>query len=373
MDHTLRRYGLWDKLITDRGPQFASQVMQGIHKKLGITSALSTAYHPQTDGQTERYNQELEQYLRIFCNYRQDDWVDHLPFAEICHNIRIHSATGTSPFGLLHGYEARFYPSINPTSNIPAVEDRLKLLKELREEVKSSLERAAQIMREQHGNHLMQMPAFKVGDKVLLDGKNIKTTRPKAKLTDKRHGPFEIAEVIGPVNYKLKLPQDWRIHPVFHANLLLPYTETEEHGPNFPHEPDELDEEEVDGKQYDLEEILDSKKVGNTAKYFAKWLDYPPSENSWVYRSWLSPDSLHLIDEFHAKNPDAYNPAQPSLAPARPPQRRQGRKRAPRKRTVRGVNFNDILGQMHTHAGNVLQAQAHLKEGVMSRTVSFWY
>jgi hypothetical protein len=215
----------------------------------------------------------------------------------------------------------------------------------------------------------MKMPTFKVGDLVHLDGKNLKTTRPKAKLADKRHGPFKIAEVIGPVNYKLKLPVGWRIHPVFHANLLTPYTETEAHGPNYPHPPKDIDEAETAVKEYDIEEILDSKKSGNTVKFLAKWLDYPPSENSWVYRTWMSPESLHLIDDFYAKYPNAYRPPEPTLAP----QRRPGRKSAPQKRTIRGVNFNKVLGQMYTHAGDVLQAQAHLKEGVMSRTISFWY
>ena len=80
-------------MISDRGPQFASKVMKGIYNKLGITSALSTAYHPQTDRETERYNQEFEQYLRVFCNYRQDDWVKWIPYAEFSHNARTNSAT----------------------------------------------------------------------------------------------------------------------------------------------------------------------------------------------------------------------------------------------------------------------------------------
>jgi transposase InsO family protein len=78
--------GVMEQLISDRGPQFASQISQHIFKTLGIKSTMSTAYHPQTNGQTERFNQELEQYLRVFCDYRQDDWVKWLPIAQFAHN-----------------------------------------------------------------------------------------------------------------------------------------------------------------------------------------------------------------------------------------------------------------------------------------------
>ncbi|TFY55573.1 hypothetical protein EVG20_g9269, partial [Dentipellis fragilis] len=75
IDKIYRHYGLWDRLISDRGPQYAGKVMRGVFDELHIKSALSTAYHPQTDGESERFNQEFEQYLHVFCNYRQDDWV----------------------------------------------------------------------------------------------------------------------------------------------------------------------------------------------------------------------------------------------------------------------------------------------------------
>lgn len=339
-----RRYGLWDKMISDRGPQFASKVMQAVHAKLGITSALSTAYHPQTDGETERYNQELEQYLRVFCNYRQDDWVKYLPFAEFSHNSRIHSATGKSPFELLHGFKPRLYPSLNPTSNIPSVEDRLTNLERLREEVQASLTTAAEIMKRNNGDVTKKGITFKVGDKVLLDGKNLKTTRPKAKLSDKHHGPFEVTDVLGPVNYRLKLPPTWRIHPVFHAALLLPYVETEAHGPNFPSNPPELID---DKEEYDVETILDSRATRNKrgVQYLVKWLDYPSSDNSWEPSSNLT-KALPLIEEFHRRHPNAYS------------------KPLPRLRTL-GVTVNDIWART-----SALQAQAHPKEGVLSRIAS---
>ena len=96
-------HGLPDSIISDRGPTFASNMMKEINNLLGIKTKLSTAYHPQTDGQTERTNQELEQYLRMFVSQRQDDWVDWLPMAEFAHNNNTHSATKQTPFFLNSG------------------------------------------------------------------------------------------------------------------------------------------------------------------------------------------------------------------------------------------------------------------------------
>jgi hypothetical protein len=102
-DHIFKEHGLPKKVISDRGSQFVSRFMKGLYQTLGIEANPSTAYHPQTDGQTERVNQELEEYLRIYVNKRQNDWVDWLPIAQFCHNDRSHSATGFSPFMITTG------------------------------------------------------------------------------------------------------------------------------------------------------------------------------------------------------------------------------------------------------------------------------
>ncbi len=102
-DHVYAKHGMPRVVISDHGPQFVSKFMKELYRLLNITPNASTAWHPQTDGQTERVNQEVEKYLRIFVNYRQDDWTDWLPLAEFAHNNRIHSATGKSPFMILYG------------------------------------------------------------------------------------------------------------------------------------------------------------------------------------------------------------------------------------------------------------------------------
>ena len=120
--------------------------MRETWKKLDVQQSLSTAFHPQTDGETERVNQEVEQYLRVFCIYQQDNWADLLPFAEFAHNIHAHSATGRSPFQIWYGLQPEFLPPINFASHIPSVEERLKTLNPLRADVSAALKIAAEVM-----------------------------------------------------------------------------------------------------------------------------------------------------------------------------------------------------------------------------------
>src|ERR1700709_2542956 len=131
------RFGLYDKLISDRGPQFASKCAKELGRLLDYEVALSVAYHPQTDGQTERLNQELETYLRIYCRTDPHSWSKNLPLAEFTHNHRTHETQKQSPFFLLYGYEPHALPTTLSTSPVPAVEDRIKNIQKVREEALS--------------------------------------------------------------------------------------------------------------------------------------------------------------------------------------------------------------------------------------------
>jgi len=102
-DNVWKLHGLPESIISDRGPQFAAGLMRKLNEMLGIKSKLSTVFHPQTDRQTERVNQELEQYLRIFINHRQEQWPEWLGTAEFAYNNKAHSSTRTSPFKANYG------------------------------------------------------------------------------------------------------------------------------------------------------------------------------------------------------------------------------------------------------------------------------
>ncbi|ESK81286.1 hypothetical protein Moror_8459 [Moniliophthora roreri MCA 2997] len=219
-------------------------------RQLSIKHSMSTAFHPQTNGETERVNQEIEVYLRAFCSKEQTRWKEYLPLAKFAHNNRTHSVLKKSPFFMMMGYHPRLLPTIFEKTMIPLVEERLQELKRIREETTSLLELARQQMMRREKQKL---DMFEEGQRVWLEAKNLATGYPSKKLAPKREGLFEILEVLGPVTYKLDLPHQWKIHPVFHAALLSPFKETEAHRPSFTEPPLDL----IEGfEEYEVEAVI---------------------------------------------------------------------------------------------------------------------
>ena len=270
------RFGLFDKVISDRGPQFASSFARELGKLLHYDLSLSTAYHPQSDGETERVNQEVETYLRIFCGNNPASWSESIFHAEFAHNHHPHSVTSQSPFYLMMGYEPRALPSVISDTSIPAVETRLKTLSTARNEALATHELARQVMssRSRRG-----FKPFVKGDKVWLEARNLKRLIINPKFTPKREGPFTITKVLSPIVYQLQLPKTWKIHPVFHASLLSPYRENEVHGKNFPAPPPDL----IDGEEeYKIEKIICHCGTPTTRSFLIQWKGYSAEEDSWV-------------------------------------------------------------------------------------------
>jgi hypothetical protein len=122
------RLSLPDKIISDRDSLFTLNLFQELGKLLGVKLAMSTAYHPQTDGETKQVNQELEIYLRTFCSNEPDTWKRYLPTTEFAHNQKTHSAVKHSPFYLMMGYKPLGLPTTFPKMNVPEAEKRLTAL-----------------------------------------------------------------------------------------------------------------------------------------------------------------------------------------------------------------------------------------------------
>ena len=129
LNNVFKRFGLHDTLISDCGPQFALAFARELAHLLKYDIQLSTAYHPQTDGQTKQTNQELEIYLRIFCANNPSSWAQFLSTTKFHHNSTPHSSTKKSLFSLLYGYEPHSYPPLRKTF-LPALETRLTVLDE---------------------------------------------------------------------------------------------------------------------------------------------------------------------------------------------------------------------------------------------------
>jgi hypothetical protein len=224
---------------------------------------------------------------------------------EFAHNARTHSATGHSPFQVWYGYQPDFIPPLNFATTIPTVEDRLRSLDQIRNEVTAALKVAAETMKRSGPAVLSNV--FKEGDLVWLEGTNIHTTHPKAKLAPRRHGPFKVLYSTA-TNTKLLLPKSWRIHPMFHNSLISPYKETTAHGPNYTRPPPDIVEGE--DEHYEVETVLQSRLTPNRrgVQYLVKWKGYPDSENSWLPASGMK-HATDLVQQFHAKNPRSPKPS----------------------------------------------------------------
>jgi len=288
LENLYKRFGLPDKIISDRGPQFASKAFKELLKLLGIKSALSTAYHPQTDGTTERVNQEIEAYLSIYCASHPEEWPQALHSLEFTHNNRRHADRLHTPFELMFGESPIAIPLSFENTKYPSIEDKMTTLLRNREEALAAHELARSRMAERRKS---TFTPFKKGDKVWLDSRHLKTIYHK-KMKPKREGPFLITEVLGPVTYRLKLPTSWRIHNVFHATLLRPYKENEIYGENYTEPPPEL----LEGEEvYEVETILNHRKRGRGYQYYVKWRGYPISDASWEPEHVFSDDGDTLI------------------------------------------------------------------------------
>ncbi|XP_061485300.1 uncharacterized protein LOC133385725, partial [Rhineura floridana] len=222
LTQVFRLHSLPDHLISDRGAQFTAWFWQALFRALNVQIHLSSAHHPQSDGQTERTNATVEQYLRCYTCFQQDNWVDLLPLAEFAYNNSVHASTRQTPFFASYGYHPRFFPSVRPPSPVPAADVMLQELQALQAVLKEQLEQAKDAYKRFADRHRQPGPPLKVGDWVWLSTKFLRSQRPSHKLEARNAGSFRITQQINPVAFRLQLPASFRIHPVFHRSLLTP-------------------------------------------------------------------------------------------------------------------------------------------------------
>ena len=273
-------------------------------KLMGTQLNLSTAFHPQSDGQTERANRTLEEMLRSYVSYRQNDWDLFLPALEFAYNNSKNPSTGFTPFFLNHGYDpivpsALLKPPVTPA---PAVSDFVSAQASALAQAKDAIIAAQD--RQKHQADKSRRPApFKVGDKVLLSTEHISIAahrnRPSKKLEPQAIGPFEIIAKHNDNAFELDLPPTMKHYPVFNADLLRPYHESL---PEFSHRtPPKPPPEIVNGQEeWEVEEILDYKIIGRTPKWLVKWKGYSEDDATWEPRRNLV-NASEAIAQFEAK------------------------------------------------------------------------
>lgn len=297
-----RLHGLPNDIVSDRDTRFTSNWWATLMQLLDIRRKLSTAFHPQTDGQTERLNQEIEAYLRAFCTYEQDNWFDLLPMCEYAYNNSVTSATKLSPFYANYGYNPRtnWLADVEPKNPSSAL--YAHYLKATHDRVAQTLtetrERMGKYFNKKRGE---QPPEIKVGCKVLIDGRNFKPKRPSKKLSAKKYGPFEVLKKIGNRAFRVELPPEMRIHNVFHVDLLELYRPSKIQGRKQAAPPPP--EIEGDDEYYHVEAIIDSEKRDSGVHYLVKWSGYSIDESTYLPYEELT-SCLHLLRKFHKENPE---------------------------------------------------------------------
>ncbi|KAI7936611.1 hypothetical protein MJO28_015510 [Puccinia striiformis f. sp. tritici] len=278
-----RLHGLPDRIISDRGSTFTSKFWLAFMKTLNIKAATSTAYHPQTDGQTERMNQVLEDYLRHFVNYHQTDWADKLDMAEFSLNNMHSSSSGTS-------------------SADKVVQD----LQEIQEKAKLSIIAAKEKQAYYYDQHRRPTPIYQPGDLVMLTRKFIQTRRPNSKLDYRHLGPFAVIKMVGERAVHLDITEHYPLlHPVFNVALLIPYKDPSSNAhrtsdPNVPpNHSSSIDQ--IDWNFFG--EVLDyrSRRKGSD-EYLIQWAHATPAQDRWLSLN-IIPKSLHnTLIHFHQTN-----------------------------------------------------------------------
>jgi hypothetical protein len=308
-----RVHGLPSDIVSDRDTRFTSQLWVSLCKLIGIKLKMSTAFHPQTDGSTERVNQTLEQYLRIFCLFDQSNWSQLLPLAEFAFNNISHTSTRASPFYINYGFHPRANWISDEQVKHPVSKNYAHWLKSIHEECDKALSRTRDNMGQYYDKRRKEAPPLKVGDRVLLDARNIKTKRPSKKLDCKMIGPFVIEKRLSSSVYRLVLPKSWRIHPTFHIGLLEPYREPGKSGrkdipqETFLAEIMDIENQEDETEEFEVAEIMDSEVIDGLVKYLVRWENFPdPSEWTWEPYSHLEEKGKPnpTVIKFHKMRPE---------------------------------------------------------------------
>ena len=267
-------------MISDRGPQFAAGLMKELNKILGIETKLSTAYHPETDRQTERTNQELEQYLRMYINHRQNNWAEWLATAEFAFNNKVYIVTKTSLFQVNYERELRMGFDIRKKGKNEKAEEFVREIKKRHEEARVALVKSQEKIKRQADRSRKEAEGYKVGDKILISTKDFSKElmkRAMKKLMEKFIGPYVVRKIMSENAVELELLVSLRVHPVVNVRRLVKYQEQVEGQKKILPPPVEVEGE----KEYKVEEILDRQERRGKTRYLVKWKGYTAEENTW--------------------------------------------------------------------------------------------
>jgi len=280
-DKVFSFFGIPVKIVSDRDPKYTSEFWKSLFKCLHTRLGLSTAYHPESDGQSERTNQTVESMLRCVCTQLGQDWAEKLPRVQFAVNTSIQESTQFTPAQLMFGYQPRNVLDVlvQSTQSMPENPSAAEMLESMSKDLQRAKDNlvAAKERQTEVANRSRRELNFVVGQEVLLSTTNMAFKVPR-KLQPRFVGPFKVTRVVSPVAYELELPRTMaRLHPVFHVSLLRPYVRG--FGPP-PAPPPPLDE----GPGYvrlEVQAIIAHRKGRRGLEYRVLWKGYPLHESTW--------------------------------------------------------------------------------------------
>uniref|UniRef100_A0A8C1Z0K9 Uncharacterized protein n=1 Tax=Cyprinus carpio TaxID=7962 RepID=A0A8C1Z0K9_CYPCA len=276
-------FGIPEDIVSDRGPQFISRVWKSFLALLNVTVSLTSGYHPQANGQTERKIQDISRFLRTFCHRNQNLWNRYLVWAEYAQNSLRQTSTNLTPFQCILGYQPPLFPWSGEPSNVLAVNDWFHDSERVWNQAHRHLQQAVNRQQRFADTHRKETPVYQPGQLVWLSTRDIRLRQPCKKLSLRYIGPFPIERQINPVTYRLQLPAQYRIQPTFHVSLLKPHRLPVSVPFADPVPDDEPPLPPIDAEPiYTVKEILDSWRCGGRLEYLIDWEDYGPEERCWV-------------------------------------------------------------------------------------------
>jgi RNase H-like domain found in reverse transcriptase/Reverse transcriptase (RNA-dependent DNA polymerase)/Integrase zinc binding domain/Chromo (CHRromatin Organisation MOdifier) domain/Integrase core domain len=291
------RFGPPTGIVSDRDSRITSQFWADLCYYSVVKRKLSTAFHPQTDGQSEILNRIVENYLRAFTSLEQMNWAKLLPTASFAYNNSLNHTLKTTPFRAMYGYDPDFHVDFDVRGDIgpgraPAARDRVKKLQELRDSLKGQWAKAQERQKKYYDQRHQSME-FKRGSLVKLSTSNLRLKDKK--LQPRYIGPFRVTERIGSQAYRLALPNQYsRLHDVFPIQLLEPY-HSRDHEEPLP-----MPDLEDDQEEYEVEEIKDKALMKGKIRYLVKWAGWPSEYNQWVNEEDMG-NAQARIKEFERK------------------------------------------------------------------------
>lgn len=303
-------HGMPKSMVSDRDPRITSVFWRELSRVLGSEVNLSTAYHPQSDGQSEREIQTLTTSLRSYVNAQGDDWDEYLPALELALNSKQQASTGAAPFTLVYGTDARLpidcaLDDARPSAiSLPAVGHRAERMKSALEHARSQAERA-QAKQKRLADRHRRLMLLKDGDMVLLSTDNLQLRSGTHKLTGRYIGPFRVIGAVNANAAKLELPPLLgALHSTFNISRLKLYRDGRAAFPSRPErltEPPAVDRDTNGVAQYEVECVMAQRGGhGRNRELLIRWKGYGPEHDQWQSRSELVRTAPLKVAEFDA-------------------------------------------------------------------------